>query len=116
MNHKDLVKALCKPGATIKQELKPSDCHVLHMCMGLSGETGELIDAIKKAVMYRKPLDMDNVIEELGDIEFYLEGLRQQLGITREEAIAHNMDKLGARYSSGAYSDKQAVTRADKVV
>lgn len=116
MNHADLVKALAKPGMKIKQEIKPSDCHVLHMCLGISGEAGELVDAIKKAVIYRKPLDMENVIEELGDLEFYLEGLRQQLGVTREETINHNMEKLGARYSSGAYSDKQAVTRADKVV
>jgi NTP pyrophosphatase (non-canonical NTP hydrolase) len=114
MNHGELVKALCKPGLSIQKELKPSDCNIIHMCMGISGEAGELVDAIKKTVMYRKPLDMEHVIEELGDIEFYLEGLRQQLGITREETIEHNMSKLGARYSSGAYSDKQAVTRADK--
>jgi len=114
MNHGELVKALCKSGDSIKVTLKSSDCHTLHMCMGLSGETGELIDAIKKAVIYRKPLDLENVIEELGDIEFYLEGLRQQLGITRKQTVDHNMFKLGARYSTGAYTDEQAVTRADK--
>jgi NTP pyrophosphatase (non-canonical NTP hydrolase) len=82
--------------------------------MGISGEAGELVDAIKKSVMYRKPLDMEHVIEEMGDLEFYLEGLRQQLGITREQTLDANMLKLGARYSSGSYSDSQAVTRADK--
>lgn len=116
MNHGDLVKALAKPGLAIQKELKPSDCNVIHMCMGISGEAGELVDAIKKAVMYRKPLDMEHVIEELGDLEFYLEGLRQQLGVTREQTLDANMTKLGARYTSGSYSDAQAVTRADKTV
>jgi NTP pyrophosphatase (non-canonical NTP hydrolase) len=114
MNYSTMVKNLAKPGIDILETLKPSDCHILHMCMGAAGELGETIDLIKKAVFYRKPLDKQKLIEELGDVEFYLEGIRQQVDITREQIIAHNMEKLGARYSSGAYSDKQAVTRADE--
>src|SRR5690554_4006225 len=79
MLHNELVKAIVKPDATILMSLQPGDCNLLHMTCGVSGEAGELLDAIKKHVFYRKPLDMENVIEELGDIEFYLEGLRQQL-------------------------------------
>jgi len=50
----------------------------------------------------------------MGDLEFYMEGLRQGLGITREEVLAHNIAKLSKRYSSGSYSDKHAQERADK--
>lgn len=57
---------------------------------------------------------MENVIEELGDIEFYLEGMRQQLGITREQTLEANISKLSKRYHSGSYSDTQAQERADK--
>jgi NTP pyrophosphatase (non-canonical NTP hydrolase) len=114
MKHSDMVKGLAKDGHVIQQELKASDCHNLHMCMGLSGELGELIDAIKKSIFYRKPLDRVNAVEELGDIEFYLEGLRQGLGITREETIEGNISKLGARYTGFNYSDKAAIERADK--
>jgi len=114
INHSEMVSTLAKSGETIKQELKSSDCHNLHMCMGLSGEVGELIDAVKKSIFYRKPLDRNNVIEELGDIEFYLEGLRQGLGITREVTIAGNINKLGARYEGFKYSDDAAKLRADK--
>lgn len=115
INHDEMVKALAKNGREIQMELKASDCHNLHMCMGLAGETGELIDAVKKSIFYRKPLDRKNVIEELGDIEFYLEGLRQGLGITREVTIAGNINKLGARYDGFKYSDEAAKNRADKV-
>lgn len=84
-----------------------------HAVSGISGEAGELLDAIKKAVIYRKPLDRVNVIEELGDIEFYLEHLRQVIGISREETIVANEAKLSVRYN-GKYSNQSAQDRKDK--
>lgn len=115
ITHPELVSALAKPGQDIVATLTPEDAHALHMAVGVAGEAGELLDAVKKAAIYRKPLDRENVIEELGDLEFYMEGLRQGLGISREETIAHNIAKLSKRYSSGSYSDKHAQERADKV-
>lgn len=111
--HSEMVAALAKSGNDILAQLTPKDCHVLHMAVGISGESGELLDAIKKAVIYRKPIDIENVIEELGDLEFYMEGLRASLGITREQTIEGNISKLGKRYQDG-YSDKAAQERADK--
>ena len=110
----DMVANLAKSGDTIAQELTGHDAHILHMVVGISGEAGELLDAVKKATIYRKPLNLINVVEELGDLELYMEGLRQELGITREETIRANIDKLGVRYRDG-YSDQQAQERADKV-
>lgn len=83
------------------------------MVMGISGEAGELLDAVKKPTMYGKPWDRDNVIEELGDMEFYMERFRQIMGITRQQTIQHNHDKLSKRYPKG-YSNKAAAERADK--
>ena len=114
IKHNEMVTALAKPGNDIVATLSPESAHLLHMAVGVSGESGELLDAIKKAAIYNKPLGRENVIEELGDLEFYMEGLRQGLGITREETIEANIAKLGVRYSSGSYSDKQAQDRADK--
>lgn len=109
-----MVTALAKPGEQIIAELTPEKAHQLHMAVGVSGESGELLDAIKKAVIYNKPLDVENVIEELGDLEFYMEGLRQSLNITRHDTIVANIKKLGKRYSDGGYSNQQAQDRADK--
>ena len=106
--------ALAKKGEVIANELTAEDAHLLHMVVGVSGEAGELLDAVKKAVIYRKPLDLENVIEELGDLEFYMEGLRQGLGITRQETIDANVEKLSKRYEGLRYSDKSAQLRADK--
>jgi NTP pyrophosphatase (non-canonical NTP hydrolase) len=110
-----MVSALAKPGDKIIEGLVPTGAHLLHMAVGVSGESGELLDAIKKHAVYGKPLDRGNVLEELGDLEFYMEGLRQGIQATREEVLRHNMAKLSKRYSSGSYSDAQAQERADKV-
>lgn len=116
INYAAMVAALAKPGGAILTRLTPDRCHLLHMAVGVSGEAGELLDAVKKVAIYGKPLDRENVIEELGDLEFYMEGLRQGLGITREETLQANVAKLGARYAAGKYSDKAAIARADKNV
>ena len=42
-----LVAALKKPGAHIIAELVPKKASALHMAIGISGEAGELLDAIK---------------------------------------------------------------------
>lgn len=111
----EMVAALVKDGALILQEMTPQQADLLHMSVGVSGEAGELLDAIKKHTIYGKPLDIENVIEELGDLEFYMERIRQLINITREQTIEANIAKLGKRYSSGKYSNQQAQARADKV-
>lgn len=112
--HAQMVKYLVKPGAVIKYELTMEDCHLLHMILGISGEAGELLDAVKKRIIYRKELDLTNTIEELGDLEFYLEGLRQALQITREECLKANLEKLSLRYKDFKYSDVASQQRKDK--
>lgn len=110
----EMVAALVKNGQDILKELTPEQADLLHMGVGVSGESGELLDAIKKHAIYGKPLDRENIIEELGDLEFFMERIRQIIGVSREETIAANMAKLGKRYSKGTYSNEQAQARADK--
>jgi len=112
--HAEFVSALCKPGAAIQSELTPEDCHRLHMAVGISGEAGELLDAIKKAVIYRKPLDVENVKEECGDLLFYITGMLNSIGSNIEEVTAENVAKLSLRYQSLSYSNAAAIERNDK--
>ena len=112
--YQDMVSILHKRAEIILGELIPEQVDLIHAVMGISGEAGELLDQIKKHTIYQKPLDMKNVIEELGDIEFYLEQLRQALGITREITLFANMEKLKKRYPNG-FSNEAAQARADKV-
>lgn len=85
----------------------------LHGAIGISGEAGELIDAVKKSVMYGKPLDVVNLKEELGDICWYMAIVLDAIGSSFPEIMQMNHDKLEKRYPSG-FSEKDAIARADK--
>ena len=110
-----MTLALAKDGADIKRELTPEQASLLHIGCGVSTEANELLDAIKKHTIYQKPLDVENVKEELGDLLFYMSNLMQSVGLSFKDVLQHNIDKLSIRYSSGKYSNTQAQERADKV-
>lgn len=69
-----------------------------HAAMGIAGEAGEVVDLLKKTIFTGKKLYTDEIIKELGDLEFYLEALRQQLHITRDEVLNANWRKLSERH------------------
>lgn len=90
--------------------------HLNHMALGCAGEVGELVDAIKKHTIYDKPLDRDNVIEELGDLIFYMQGIMNVLELNWNKDIGYsNVEKLKKRYKKLAFSTQEAQDRADKV-
>lgn len=113
-DHEEMVEKLCKNPAEIVNEMTLTKAHLLHMVLGVAGEVGELVDAIKKHCFYDKPLDYVNLAEELGDLEFYLAGLRQGLQLKREGILQGNIDKLSVRYKNFEYSNERAIARADK--
>ena len=111
---KQLAADLSKPGDEIAALMTAQEAHLWHMATGVSGEAGELLDAVKKSVVYKKPLDRENVVEELGDLRFYMAGLMNALNISEQEILYATNKKLGKRYASGSYSNEQAQERADK--
>ena len=87
----------------------------LHAALGVAGEAGELADAVKKECIYKKPVDRYNIIEELGDLRFYMQAVQQMYEITEQEVLQANADKLAKRYVGLTYSNEAAIARADKV-
>ena len=112
--HQDLVADLFKDPREIIAEMNNHKALLTHGALGIAGESGELVDVIKKYVMYGKELDYENMIEEMGDIEFYLEAIRQATGITRQQTLEANITKLEKRYPNGSFSNKDAQERKDK--
>ena len=86
---------------------------MVHAALGIAGEAGEVVDAVKKHWIYGKPLDVENILEESGDILFYVAALLIENGYTINDAMAHNIEKLAKRYPTG-YTDQAAIARADK--
>jgi hypothetical protein len=53
----------------------------LHIAVGLVGEAGELEETYYN--------DREHYVEELGDLEFYMQAARSHYGISREELLGH---------------------------
>jgi len=112
--HENLVRELTKPGADVLGQMTPEKANLLHMVIGISGEAGEIVDCVKKHAIYNGDLDLNHLIEELGDMEFFLEGLRQATRLSKGQILGRNVAKLRKRYPEG-YGDQEAKDRADKV-
>lgn len=86
---------------------------LVHALLGLASEVGELAGTVKKHVIYGRPLDVENVDEETGDIDWYLNLARTAVRILASKVRHGNIAKLRTRYPN-EYSDADAVARADK--
>ncbi len=86
---------------------------LLHASIGMSGETGEIADIVKKSMMYGKKIDVQHLKEECGDVLWYMAIMLQELGSSFEEVMQMNVDKLAKRYPDG-FTEKAALDRADK--
>ena len=91
----------------------PYEAICSNMCMGLAGETGETVDIFKKHIYQGKDLDINDVIEEIGDILWYIANLCNVNKITMKECMESNVEKLRKRYPNG-FSIKDALERVDK--
>ena len=74
------------------------DQRVLHAAIGMATEVGELLDAVKKAAFYGKRLDMVNLFEEAGDIQWYFMLLCVACGWSVPAILQANVEKLQHRY------------------
>lgn len=73
---------------------------MLHAAVGMCTETGEIQDQLKKHLMYGKPLDEVNLVEELGDALWYVALMCTALGVSIEHVMDKNIAKLKLRYGA----------------
>ena len=81
-------------------------------CLGLAGESGELLDLFKKWIFHGKPLDEEHAKKELGDVLWYVAEIAHSMGWDLDEIMAMNIDKLRARYPEG-FSTEMSNHRAE---
>lgn len=85
---------------TLNPEL--SDREVLiNGVMGLCGESGEVIDIVKKHLAQGHKLNKEHLAQELGDVAWYLAETATVLGYSLEDILQMNLDKLKKRYPEG---------------
>lgn len=79
---------------------------ILNGALGLAGESGEVVDHIKKVLFQGHELDKEHLVEELGDICWYLAISSKGLGYDLETIFKMNVDKLIERYPNGFEVDR----------
>lgn len=94
-------------------ELSDRDVSLMAL-MGLAGETGELIDAMKKSHFYGKGKNREHLMEEVGDILHYAMMFLNTEGIPVGDVIQANVDKISRRYPGAVPTKRNALERADK--
>lgn len=87
------------------------DNMLVHACFGIGGESGEVLDIVKKSIFYGKPLDRSAVIAEIGDMVWYTNLLLHALDATWSEVFETNIKKLTARYPNLEFDAARAINR-----
>lgn len=82
---------------------------IIHACLGIITESGEIAEAIFKWLFDEKELDLINLMEESGDIDWYQALLDTQIGTTQEQRWDRNIAKLRARFPDKFDSDLAAI-------
>ena len=101
-----------------KLELE-DDCNLpqlLTAALGLTAESGEFSEVVKKIILQGKPYNEDNVFHmkrELGDICWYIAQACMALDTTFDEIIEMNVDKLKARYPGGEFDVHNSENRKE---
>ena len=80
--------------------------------MGLAGESGELVDLMKKEVHHHHNPDVEAIKKECGDVLHYLAGIATMYGLTLEDIAMANIEKLNKRYPTG-FSVEDSIKRVD---
>lgn len=83
---------------------------ILNGILGLSGESGECADIVKKHLFQGHELDEKHLAEELGDVLWYIAVTAFSFGYDLDEIAQMNVDKLLKRYPDG-FDAQRSVNR-----
>ena len=95
------------------QELALETCGKIELTngvLGLVGESGEVADLLKKHLFQGHELNEEKLIEELGDVMWYIAVCSKALNVDMNVVAERNIDKLIARYPNG-FSAYKSINR-----
>lgn len=98
------------------QDLDADVPRLITAALGMSAESGEFTEVVKKIILQGKPYNEDNVFHmkrELGDICWYLAQACMALDTTFDEILEMNYEKLSARYPEGTFNVYHSENRVD---
>ena len=89
---------------------------LLTAALGLTAESGEFTEVVKKMIFQGKPVNDENIFHlkrELGDVMWYVAQACMALDTDFNEIIEMNVDKLKARYPGGEFDVHKSENRKE---
>ena len=96
---------------TLNKDLTEKEV-LINGVMGLCGESGEVIDIVKKHLAQGHELDREKIIKELGDVAWYMAEIATVLDVELEDVLVQNIEKLKKRYPEG-FSKEKSMNREE---
>lgn len=103
--YQELAMRTNRPEATSEQNL-------INGCLGLSGETGEVCDIVKKYMFQGHNLETQKIVDELSDCMWYIALTAQSIGCSLNSIMEHNIEKLKKRYPNG-FEEERSINRTE---
>ena len=110
---KDFESLIDRLGDLDRQGANPE--RLTTAAVGLSAESGEFLEIVKKMVFQGKPWDEHNrkhLIIELGDVMWYVAQACMALDVDFDDVIKGNVQKLEKRYPGGSFDIEKSENRA----
>ena len=108
------VEAAVRTESPVTPELQarftPRIIRLHHAFSGIVTEGGELTDQLKRHIYYGAPLDEVNIVEELGDLMWYVALACYVLGVSLMVVMFRNIAKLRKRYPE-RFTEQAAIER-----
>lgn len=89
--------------ASIPAVLK--DMRMNHAVFGLNSEAGEVAGILQKSYQGHE-VDQDHIVKELGDCLWFIAEACEAIGVTMDEVMTINIEKLMARYPEGFEAER----------
>ena len=96
---------------TLNSELSKKEM-LINGVMGMNGESGEVIDVVKKHMFQGHELDIDKIKKELGDVMWYVAEVCEALDLSMDEVMEANIAKLANRFKNG-FTKEESINRKE---
>lgn len=97
-----VTKGICgatkEIGDAFASATKKPEAMGVSFALGLTGETGEVVDILKKYFINGRPMNVEHLTEELGDVLWYLLNIGSLFSIDLNQIMEYNINKLKERY------------------
>ena len=103
--YQELAMRTNRPEATQEENL-------INGCLGLSGETGEVCDIIKKYMFQGHEFEREKILDECSDVLWYLTLTVKSIGYSLNDAMEYNINKLKKRYPNG-FEAERSINRTE---